>query len=159
MTALTSPVAGCTCARLRRLTRRMTALYDRALAPAGLKLTQYSLLTTLHRAAGADGLPVAALADALDMDRTTLTRNLRPLLAQRLVALGADAADGRVRRVVLRPEGATALDAAKPFWRAAQVQVDAVIGTADVRALHDWLDRITPAFRVDGAERAEEIAA
>jgi DNA-binding MarR family transcriptional regulator len=128
----------------------MTALYDRALAPTGLRLTQYSLLSTLRRLAGSEGLPVAALADALDMDRTTLTRNLRPLAARGFVVLAGDAADARVRRVVLRPAGAAALEAARPFWRAAQVQVDATIGAADVGALHDWLDRITPAFRAAG---------
>lgn len=71
-------VSGCTCARLRRLTRRMTALYDRELAPTGLRLTQYSLLATLRREGGAVGIAVSDLAAAMDMDRTTLTRNLRP---------------------------------------------------------------------------------
>lgn len=95
---VSSLVSGCTCARLRRLTRRMTALYDRELAPTGLRLTQYSLLATLRREAWDGGVPVTDLASAMDMDRTTLTRNLRPLLEQGLVQLGADPEDARVRR-------------------------------------------------------------
>lgn len=137
----------------------MTALYDRELAPSGLRLTQYSLLMTLRRLGGDAGLPVAALADAMEMDRTTLTRNLRPLLAQRFVALGPDPLDRRVRRVALAGAGAAALEAAKPRWRAAQVRVDATIGAADVAALHAWLDRITPAFRADADAPAPEETA
>jgi hypothetical protein len=47
-TDVANRVSNCTCARLRRLTRRMTALYDRELAQTGLRLTQYSLLATLR---------------------------------------------------------------------------------------------------------------
>ncbi len=145
---------GCTCARLRRLTRRITALYDRELAPTGLRVTQYSLLANLRRRSGAEGdagVPVSALADALDMDRTTLTRNLRPLLDQGWVALAPDAADARVRRARITPHGQAVFDGAVPHWRAAQAFVNRTLGEADVAALHTWLDRVTPAFRAEPA--------
>ena len=127
----------------------MTALFDRELAPAGLRLTQYSLLATLRRQAGKSGVAISELAAALDMDRTTLTRNLRPLLDQGLAALDADAADARVRRVAITPDGVAAFEAAKPYWRAGQDFVNRTLGETNVAALHDWLDRVTPAFRVD----------
>jgi DNA-binding MarR family transcriptional regulator len=111
------PVSGCTCARLRRLTRRMTALYDRELAPTGLRLTQYSLLATLRREGKNGGVAVSDLAAAMDMDRTTLTRNLRPLLDQGLVELGADPADARVRRALITTKGKRRLSHAMPYWR------------------------------------------
>jgi DNA-binding MarR family transcriptional regulator len=140
--------SGCTCARLRRLTRRMTALYDRELAPTGLRLTQYSLLATLRRTQGATGVAVSELAAAMDMDRTTLSRNLRPLLDQGLVALTSDEADARVRRAVLTVHGLAAFNAAMPHWRIAQEFVTRTLGASNVVALHEWLDRMTPAFRV-----------
>jgi len=146
------PVSGCTCARLRRLTRRMTALYDRELSPTGLRLTQYSLLATLRREAQGGGIPVSDLASAMDMDRTTLTRNLRPLLDQGLVELGADPADARVRRAAITAKGNRAFLDAMPHWRIAQDFVNRTLGVADVGALHDWLDRVTPAFRADPLE-------
>jgi len=149
---VSQPVAGCTCARLRRLTRRMTALYDRELAPTGLRLTQYSLLATLRREAKGQGVPVSDLASAMDMDRTTLTRNLRPLLAQGLVELGADPADARVRRALVTAKGDAAFLDAMPYWRIAQDFVNQTLGVADVGALHDWLDRVTPAFRDEPSE-------
>lgn len=143
---------GCTCARLRRLTRRITALYDRELAPTGLRVTQYSLLANLRRRSGLEGeagVPVSELADALDMDRTTLTRNLRPLLDQGWVALAPDAADARVRRARITPAGQAVFDGAVPHWRNAQAFVNRTLGEADVAALHAWLDQVTPAFRAD----------
>lgn len=143
------PVSGCTCARLRRLTRRMTALYDRELAPSGLRLTQYSLLATLRRVAQDGGVTVSDLAAALDMDRTTLTRNLRPLLDQGLVELAADPADARVRRALITAQGHAAFANAMPYWRVAQDVVNRTLGEVNVGALHDWLDRVTPAFRAE----------
>jgi DNA-binding MarR family transcriptional regulator len=143
---------GCTCARLRRLTRRITAVYDRELAAVGLRVTQYSLLSNLRHAAGAQGLAVSELAERMDMDRTTLTRNLKPLIGQGYAALAADAADARVRRALLTPEGAAALDAAKPYWLRAQREVNRTLGEATVAGLHHWLDTVTPAFRPDAGE-------
>ncbi|MBF2006109.1 MAG: MarR family transcriptional regulator [Chlorogloeopsis fritschii C42_A2020_084] len=66
----------CTCDRLRKLTRRVTQIYDWHLQPSGLRITQFSLLATLG---AAKSVSVTELAEALGMDRTTLIRNLRPL--------------------------------------------------------------------------------
>jgi DNA-binding MarR family transcriptional regulator len=122
----------------------MTALYDRELAPTGLRLTQYSLLATLRRKGGEAGVAISDLAEAMDMDRTTLTRNLRPLLDRDLAALAADQADAR--------QGLAAFEAAVPRWRVAQEFVTRTLGESDVAALHEWLDRVTPAFRAEPAE-------
>ena len=146
------PISGCTCARLRRLTRRMTALYDRELAPTGLRLTQFSLLATLRREGNDGGLAVSDLAAAMDMDRTTLTRNLRPLLDQGLVELKADPADARVRRALITAKGLKTFIEAMPSWRVAQDFVNRTLGESNVGALHDWLDRVTPAFRAEPSE-------
>ena len=148
--APTAALQGCTCARLRRLTRRITAVYDRELAAVGLRVTQYSLLGALQRDAGAQGLPVADLAERMDMDRTTLTRNLQPLTAQGWVELVADPHDRRVRRVRITAAGAAAFAAARPHWRRAQQTVNRTLGAHSVVALHRWLDEVTPAFRPDG---------
>lgn len=149
---VSSPVSGCTCARLRRLTRRMTSLYDRELAPTGLRLTQYSLLATLRRETRDGGVPVTDLASVMDMDRTTLTRNLRPLLEQGLVELGVDPEDARVRRALITAKGITAFVDAMPFWRVAQDFVNRTLGEDNVASLHEWMDRVTPAFRAESSE-------
>ena len=130
----------------------MTAFYDRELAPTGLRLTQFSLLATLRREGNDGGLSVSDLAAAMDMDRTTLTRNLRPLLDQGLVELKADPADARVRRALITAKGLKTFIEAMPSWRVAQDFVNRTLGESNVGALHDWLDRVTPAFRPEPPE-------
>src|SRR6266446_1125194 len=87
----------CTCLALRRITRRVTQRFDEWLAPAGLRCTQFSVLGMLH---APEEVSVSALAEKLDIDRTTLTRNLLLLAERRLVAVG-DGADARSRAVML----------------------------------------------------------
>jgi DNA-binding MarR family transcriptional regulator len=108
--------AACTCALLRRTTRRLTQAYDQALRPTGLRVTQYSLLATL---AGAGGLSITELAALMVMDRTTLTRNLRPLERAGWVRVGAGG-DQRSRAVALTAAGRGAFERALPLWQEAE---------------------------------------
>jgi DNA-binding MarR family transcriptional regulator len=108
--------AACTCASLRKATRLVTQAYDEALAPTGLRATQFTVLVTLSKTGE---LPLTRLAEALVMDRTTLTRNLKPLLRDRLVRIDT-AADQRVRRVALTDAGRDIVDQALPHWQAVQ---------------------------------------
>jgi DNA-binding MarR family transcriptional regulator len=140
------PLRGCTCAKLRRLTRRVTAVYDAELAAAGLRVTQYSLLAQLRQACEA-GSPLSQLAERLDMDRTTLTRNLKPLEAAGWVRSAPSHVDGRVRSVFLTPKGEAKFQAARPLWRHAQDQVNATIGHEQIATLHAELDAYLPLFR------------
>ena len=118
--------AACTCAALRQAARAVTQLYDGALRPAGLKATQFTLLATL---AQTGGLPLTRLAAALVMDRTTLTRNLKPLLAKGLVRVD-HGEDQRVRRIALTEAGKGALERAIPLWRTAQSRLVDALGPA-----------------------------
>ncbi len=106
----------CACFAVRRAARAITQSYDRALRPSGLRSTQFSLLSVLA-IGGRTG--VSRLADRLGTERTTLTRNLRPLLKRGLVAVHP-AQDGRVREVALTAAGVATLSAALPHWRRAQ---------------------------------------
>lgn len=127
---------GCTCAALRRLTRTVTRLYDGHLARAGLKTTQYSLLRTV----AAGPLPVAALAARLAVERTTLTRNLRPLLDAGWIAL-SPGEDQRQRIVEITAAGQAAIRAARDAWRAAQTELERELGVAEVERLNLQLDQ------------------
>src|SRR5256886_9776624 len=98
--------SACTCFRLRSLTRRVTQLYDQALAPSGLTVTQYSLLAHALRHGAAP--TVSELAKQLFTDRTTLTRNLKPLADAGLLKLG-DGADARSKAVLVTAKGRSAL--------------------------------------------------
>ena len=129
-------ITGCTCAQLRKLTRRMTQHYDVRLAPAGLRVTQYSLLANLCRGGPAT---MSALAAAMEMDRTTLTRNLKPLADAGFVAVAAGD-DARERLVAATELGRRAWLAAREQWRRAQDEVNRVLGVGKVAALHELLE-------------------
>jgi hypothetical protein len=78
--------AECTCFRIRSAARRVTAIYSQHLAPTGLKISQFSLLGFI----AAEGpVSIGRLAELLATDRTTLTRNLKPLLDERLAERAA----------------------------------------------------------------------
>lgn len=139
---------GCTCAKLRRLTRRITAVYDRELAGAGLRVTQYSLLAALRRdTGGTGGIGLTELAERMDMDRSTLSRNLRPLIDRGWAELVAHGQDARVRVARLTAPGLAQWQAARPYWKRAQNEVNATLGAAQVLQLHQQLDEVTPLFR------------
>ncbi len=113
----------------------MTQHYDARLAPAGLRVTQYSLLANLR----GGSLPMSALADRMEMDRTTLTRNLKPLADAGLVEV-APGADARSRIVRLTARGGDAWSAARELWRQAQDEVNRALGSEQLAALHATLD-------------------
>lgn len=133
----------CTCLALRRATRRMTQIYDTHLKPSGLRITQFALLGKLA-GGGADPAPasltITVLARRLGMDRSTLGRNLRPLLKAGLLAMQGGP-DRRAHAVSLTPAGRTAFDRAVPLWRAAQRHVSEKLGRDETRALRATLDQ------------------
>ena len=142
--AAQSSLRGCTCFKLRRLSRRITAVYDRALSAAGMRVTQYSLLGHLR---GLGGIPMSELAEMLDMDRTTLTRNLKPLIESGWVKVRSSDEDARIRLVQLTPVGEERWKAARACWRQAQDEVNTAIGADGLTALHQMLDSYVPLFR------------
>jgi DNA-binding MarR family transcriptional regulator len=116
----------CACFNLRKAARAVTQLYETALAPSGMRATQFSVLTAL---ALVDSAPLSRVADALVMDRTTLTRNLRPLTRRGWVRIEAGA-DRRERYLSLTRSGRAALDRALPLWQQAQTRLHAHVGDA-----------------------------
>jgi DNA-binding MarR family transcriptional regulator len=147
-------VRGCTCFRLRRLTRRVTQHYDAHLAPAGLRVTQFSLLGMLL---GADSLTLSELAARMEMDRTTLTRNLGPLQNTGWVQV-TRGQNARSRAVRLSDSGRAAWDRAKPLWRRAQNELNGALGAATMTELHRLLDTSLAHFHLalDGVPEAAE---
>jgi DNA-binding MarR family transcriptional regulator len=135
---------GCTSFKLRQLVRRVSQLYDQELAKAGLKTTQYSLLSHVLKLGP---IRPGELAAAMTMDASTLTRNLKPLIAAGWLEL-APGADGRSRSVHLTPAGRDKRAEAQRHWHAAQMQLNQRLGVDTVVALHGLVDqsleRLTP---------------
>lgn len=118
----------CACLQARMTARALTRMYDEALRPTGLKVTQLSLLAAI-----AQGVPgsISALADRLALERTTLTRNLKLLGDAGLIAPRPGA--GRAVAHELTDAGREALARAAPLWRKAQDAVEAAMGEAGWR--------------------------
>jgi DNA-binding MarR family transcriptional regulator len=131
----------CACAVLRRAARRATQLYDEALAPTGLRITQYSLLANLDRHGA---VAMTELAELLGMDRTTLTRNVGPLQRDGLLTLRATG-HGRTKLVTLTERGRRRLRAAFPYWLAAQERFAGVLHAGPAAALADIADALARA--------------
>ena len=114
----------------------MSRRYDQRLAAAGLNLNQYSILRRL----GDQARTVGDLSGELGMDRTTLSRDLKPLLANAWVE-GVAGVDARQRPVRTTAAGRRVLAKAKPLWRQAQDEIDALLGERGTQQLHTHLDR------------------
>jgi len=128
----------CNCAAIRQAARRVTRLYDQALAPCGLRITQYPILFWL---ATSGPMTMSVLADRMVMDRATLGHNLRPLEAQGLVTMAAGE-DRRSRVVSLTDAGRQKLGEARPAWREAQLTFEAAFGPEDSAALRATMVRL-----------------
>jgi DNA-binding MarR family transcriptional regulator len=132
-------VRGCTCLRLRKASRRVSQIYDQHLEPFGLTVTQYGVLGHLVTF---NGISIGELAEKLVMDPTTLTRNLRPLQRQGLLAVKTDRRDRRARSLELTAQGHKVFERAKPGWARAQQHVEELFGERETPALNAVLDRV-----------------
>lgn len=121
----------CSCFAARRTARAITQHYERHLKPTGLTVTQFTMLALLSVIG-----PQAQtrFADQLGLDRTTLTRNLRPLRARGFVKESATG-DRRVRLLAITKQGTAAARAALPHWRKAQESIARRLGAGAIQAL------------------------
>lgn len=115
--------ATCACLHTRMTARAVTRLYDDALRPAGLKITQFALLGAID--AGVCG-SISDLAERLAFERTTLTRNLQLLNEAGLIV--PREGTGRAVAYKLTAAGRDALERAVPLWEGAQTRIEAAIG-------------------------------
>ena len=114
----------CACANVRKASRVVTQQYDESLQACGLRATQFSILVVIARR---NTPTLTELAEGLVMDRTTLTRNLKPLEEQGLVQ-SVSGTDRRTRSVSLTPKGRKTVVKALPLWRRAQAGIVRALG-------------------------------
>jgi DNA-binding MarR family transcriptional regulator len=135
-TAEPNAIKSCACHKVRMAARAVTRAYDDALRPAGLRATQLSVLVAI----ASDGaMSITALAKFMGMDRSTLTRNLRPLEDQKLIMVGQEGWH-RSRTLEITKQGRTRLRQAMPLWERAQEALKAELGDTNWAGMHDCLD-------------------
>lgn len=143
---------GCTNLKLRQLMRQVGRHYDAEVGKTGLKGTQYSLLSYVVKLGP---IRPVDLAQAMGVDASTLTRNLRPLIEQGWVAL-EEGPDARSRLVVATEAGHRKRAEAQRHWRVAQEGINQMLGPERVVALHALLDECGALLAV--AEQGEDDA-
>ncbi|MDM0059535.1 MarR family winged helix-turn-helix transcriptional regulator [Variovorax fucosicus] len=135
MTTLAKP-QGCTNLRLRRLSRLVSRHYDAHVAASGLKTTQYSLLSHVVQLGP---LRPVDLARAMNVEASTLTRNLKPMVAAGWLTQG-EGPDARSRMISVTDAGRAKRAEAQAHWRDAQLGLNDLLGVERVLALHALLD-------------------
>ena len=141
----------CLCSNTRRAALALTSLYDEALAPHGLKVTQFAVLHAVKRRTTPN---LSALADATGLDRSTLGRNLKVLEECGVVAL-SPGDDGRDRVVALTPQGEQTLRAATRTWLRLQESLSTALGEDTGRLLS--VTRRVSALARDPVHRAAAL--
>lgn len=128
----------CLALHLRRAARQVSRVYDDALAPHGLDISQFNLLSAI---AAQDDVPLSTVAALLDVDPSTLSRTLRPLRDQNLIEVHGGRGRGGLRlRLTIR--GEDTFNAASSAWKTAQSEVSAVLGEAQVARMLETLDAL-----------------
>jgi DNA-binding MarR family transcriptional regulator len=131
---LNSQASRCSCTTLRKASRRISQLYDAALAPSGLKTTQRAILAQISRC---ESTTVGGLAEALVLDAGALAHTLKPLERDGLVSIDVDREDRRNRVVRLTPAGRTRLAESDMLWENAQRGFEAAFGRVKSKALRE----------------------
>ena len=137
-----NPAIGCACFNLRKAARAITQRYDAHLQKCGLRSTQFTILAALD-SLGPQSL--SALADTLVLDRTTLTRNLKPLQRDGLIA-SHPGSDRRVRELKITAEGTSRLTEAMPLWHKAQSDMIGRLGPGTASNLLNLLEETVQAI-------------
>jgi DNA-binding MarR family transcriptional regulator len=126
----------CYCTSLRAATRKITALYDAALAPVGVNVAQWGLLRRLDVDSS---ISIQELADRSELERSTVARNIRVLEKDGFVQLGESAGDRRAATIALTDRGMTALQRGESLWEQAQSQIEEQLGNTEARDFRSLL--------------------
>lgn len=130
----------CNCLAVRQVARHVTQFYNRVMAPAGMRTSQFSLLAKLQRLGP---LTINALAAEMVMDRTTLGRTVRPLIRDGLVVAARRNDDRRSTELRLSDRGAARLRDAVRLWIRAQDRFAEIFGTERTANLRAVLRAVT----------------
>ncbi|HEY3425234.1 MAG TPA: MarR family winged helix-turn-helix transcriptional regulator [Negativicutes bacterium] len=128
----------CNCLNIRRSSRAVTQFYDKVLEPSGLKITQLSLLRHVQLLGP---IAISELAKAMRLDRTTLNRNMKPLVDAGHIVINPGK-DPRTRQVMLTEAGNVATEKAWTLWGEAQGALKEYLGEEDLATLIKLLSKL-----------------
>jgi len=133
-----STSAACLSSRIRQLSRIITRVYDDAMRPLGITASQFTLLTQL---AQQDGITAVEIGHTLDIEKSTLSRNLKRLLKDGHITMDPPAGR-RGRGLHLTPKGAQVIQHGYPVWRETQTRAIRVMGPESRSTLDAFLTQV-----------------
>ena len=148
-------VNNCAGMRSRTVARKITRMYDEALRPIGVTLGQFTMLVGIKLS---NPQSISRFADALGMERSTLTRNLKLLEKMGLIELGPERYR-RARDVMVTPKGMSVIEAAYPLWEDAQNALRGRVGEVTWSDAHGTMDRFLGSLANIKLEPSETSAA
>ncbi|MDR2051250.1 MAG: MarR family winged helix-turn-helix transcriptional regulator [Deltaproteobacteria bacterium] len=128
----------CYCTSLRKTARAVTKFYDAALEESGIRVTQYALLSHLSRLGP---VSMRELSESVNLERTTLLRNLHPLARHGLVRVESGPSS-RAHRISLTEEGAAELESTRPHWEKAQNKIHLALDAEERELLNRLLQKL-----------------
>jgi DNA-binding MarR family transcriptional regulator len=129
----------CVANNLQKVARAIIQAYEKALKPSGITISQFSTLGTLNMVGP---LPLSKMAEVMDLDRTTLARNLKLLTRNNLVSIENDLDDQRAKVISITEKGLQTLEKAAPMWVEAQQHFVKGLGVSQTEDLMDTLAEI-----------------
>ena len=128
----------CNCMNVRRASRAITQFYDEVLKPSGLTVAQMALLGHL---VVMDEITITDLAKRMRIDRTTLNRNMKPLIEGDLITVKTGK-DTRTRQIHITECGKIAVNQARGLWKEAQASIKEYLGEEDLQKLTQLLVKL-----------------
>jgi DNA-binding MarR family transcriptional regulator len=133
------PALPCLCSSFRRTARALSQVYEEAMRPTGLRITQFTILQALARTGE---VKQGRLGEILVMDSTSLTRTLRIMLQQGWIA-ERRGEDQRERWLKLSKAGEAKLKIATATWEKVQARLQAKLGEAGWKSVMQWTNQVT----------------
>lgn len=128
----------CHCINLRRVSKNITNIYDDFLKPTTLNVTQYSLLANLKRV---EPIKMSDFSKVARLDRTTLVRNLKPLISSGLIELN-DISKSNAKLLILSQKGTELTTLAQNYWEDAQNFIEENIGLQNLNQFYEIVEKI-----------------
>lgn len=124
-------ITECYCINLRRAANSITSYYDSVMNPLGITITQFSLLSSIHKL---NGCTVTDLAVHMGLERTTVVRNIKPLYTKELI-LNSARNGARKKCIVLTEKGSNVLNEGRKLWNGAQEEIAEIMGKDEMEIL------------------------
>ncbi|MCG3677127.1 MarR family winged helix-turn-helix transcriptional regulator [Aliarcobacter butzleri] len=122
----------CHCTNMRQISRKITNIYDEFLKPSNLNVTQYSLLSNLKRV---QPIKMNDFSKVVKLDRTTLVRNLKPLINLSLIEIKS-IDKSKAQLLELSQKGIELQNEGYKYWQKAQEYIEQTINHAELEIFY-----------------------